>query len=129
MSELFDTSTALSASFGGEIVWRPTPAHVERAHLTAFMRQHGIADFNELMQRSTQDVAWFTDVVLKYLDIQFYQPYSQVVDLSETAIKTPPADGHKTRPRLGFIRRHKSILLSRLTAPVIDPFLSIFFSP
>ncbi len=82
MSEPFDTSTALSASFGGEIVWRPTPAHIERAHLTAFMRQHGIADFTELMQRSTQDVAWFTDAVLKYLDIQFYQPYSQVVDLS-----------------------------------------------
>jgi acetyl-CoA synthetase len=35
------------------------------------------------MRRSTRDVAWFTDAVLKYLDIQFYQPYSQVVDLSE----------------------------------------------
>ena len=75
MPELFD--------FGGEIVWRPTPEHIERAHLTAFMRQHGIADFDELMRRSTSDVPWFTDAVLKYLDIQFYQPYSQVVDLSE----------------------------------------------
>jgi acetyl-CoA synthetase len=27
-------------------------------------------------------VAWFTDAVLKFLDIQFYEPYSQVVDLS-----------------------------------------------
>jgi acetyl-CoA synthetase len=70
-------------TFGGEIVWRPGPEEIERAHLTAFMRLHGIADFAELMRRSTEDVAWFTDALLKYLDIQFYQPYSQVVDLSE----------------------------------------------
>ena len=82
MPDPFDTSTTLSASFGGEIVWRPTPEHIERAHLTAFMRQHGVADFDELMRRSTSDVAWFTDAVFKYLDIQFHQPYSQVMDLS-----------------------------------------------
>jgi acetyl-CoA synthetase len=70
-------------TFGGEIVWRPGAEEIERAHLTAFMRLHGIRDFAELMRRSTEDVAWFTDALLKYLDIQFYQPYSQVVDLSE----------------------------------------------
>ncbi|MCC6956219.1 MAG: AMP-binding protein [Anaerolineales bacterium] len=46
------------------------------------MRLHGIADFPELMLRSTQDIAWFTEAVLNYLDIQFYKPYTQVVDLS-----------------------------------------------
>jgi acetyl-CoA synthetase len=46
------------------------------------MRLHGIRDFDELMQKSTGDVAWFTDAVLKFLDIQFYEPYSNVVDLS-----------------------------------------------
>jgi acetyl-CoA synthetase len=68
--------------FGGEIVWRPTTEYVERAHLTAFMRRHGIKNFDELMHRSTSEVGWFTDAVLKYLDIQFYKPYSQAVDLS-----------------------------------------------
>ena len=71
-----------SFDFGGEIVWRPTPEFIERAHLTEFMRRHGIADFAELMERSTSDVPWFTDAVLKYLDIRFQEPYSQVVDLS-----------------------------------------------
>jgi acetyl-CoA synthetase len=69
-------------TFGGDIVWRPTAEYIERAHLTAFMREHGIEDFGELMSRSTSDVAWFTDAILKYLDIQFYEPYSRVVDLS-----------------------------------------------
>ena len=68
--------------FGGEIVWRPTPDYLEAANLTRFMRQHDIPDFEALMRRSTEDVAWFTDAVLKFLDIQFSEPYSQVVDLS-----------------------------------------------
>ena len=72
-----------SFEFGGDIVWKPTPDYIEHANLTRFMRQHGIKDFDELMRRSTEDVAWFTDAVLKFLDIQFYKPYSQVVDLSE----------------------------------------------
>jgi acetyl-CoA synthetase len=75
MTETFD--------FGGPVVWRPTPDYIENAHLTRFMRLHGIGDYAELMVRSTQDIAWFTQAVLEYLDIRFYTPYTQVVDLSD----------------------------------------------
>ena len=68
--------------FGGEIVWRPTPEHVKNANLTRFMEQHNITSFDELLKRSTEDVGWFTDAVLKFLDIRFYEPYTNVVDLS-----------------------------------------------
>ena len=74
MGEQFD--------FGGPIVWRPTPERIEEARLTEFMRQYGIVSFDELLRRSTADIAWFSNAVLKYLDIQFYEPYQQVVDLS-----------------------------------------------
>ncbi len=73
---------AESFSFGGEIVWRPTQEVIERSHLKRFMDLHDIGSFPDLLERSTSDVAWFTDAVLKYLDIQFQQPYSQVVDLT-----------------------------------------------
>ena len=69
-------------TFGGEIVWQPSQAQVDGANLTAFMQRWKIPDFNTLMQRSTSDVAWFTEAVLKFLDIRFYKPYSTVVDLS-----------------------------------------------
>ncbi len=75
MSEKFD--------FGGEIVWNPTPDHIENANLTAFMRQHDIPDFDALMRRSTEDVKWFTDAVLKYLKIAFYEPYSEVANFDK----------------------------------------------
>ncbi len=74
MSEQFE--------FGGEIVWQPTIEHIERANLTRFMRLHNLADFDELMKRSTEDVAWYTDALIKFLQIEFYEPYTQVVDLS-----------------------------------------------
>ncbi len=69
--------------FGGAVVWEPGLETIERAHLTQFMRQHSLPNFEALMDRSTDDVAWFTEALLEYLDIQFSQPYSKVVDLSE----------------------------------------------
>ncbi len=75
MSDTFD--------FGGEFVWEPTPAYIERSNLKRFMDEHGIADMAELQTRSTADVAWFTEAVLQFLDIRFSQPYTQVVDLSQ----------------------------------------------
>ncbi|MFX0055134.1 MAG: AMP-binding protein [Candidatus Hermodarchaeota archaeon] len=68
--------------FGGEIVWRPTREYIEKARLTEFMQLHGISSFDQLMSRSTEDVPWFTDAVLKYLDIEFDKQYENVVDLS-----------------------------------------------
>src|SRR5947207_7332100 len=35
------------------------------------------------MRKSTTDIAWFWDTVLRDLDIQFYKTYSRIVDLSE----------------------------------------------
>ncbi|HEY3312989.1 MAG TPA: AMP-binding protein [Anaerolineales bacterium] len=74
MSDSFD--------FGGEIVWRPSTETAAQSNLADFMRRHGIRDYEELMSRSTNDVAWFTDAIMKFLDIKFWQPYSSVVDLS-----------------------------------------------
>ena len=67
--------------FGGDIVWRPTPELIAQSNLKRFMDRHGIASLEELMRRSTTDIAWFWDAVLRELDIRFYRPYSQVVDL------------------------------------------------
>lgn len=66
----------------GPIVWEPSEKDIANARLTEFMQIHEISDFDELMQRSTEDIAWFTDAILKFLDIQFYTGYSKVIDLS-----------------------------------------------
>jgi acetyl-CoA synthetase len=69
--------------FGGKMVWYPTSEYTDHAHLTHFINRHKLSDFEALMVKSTQDVPWFTEAVLKYLNIEFYKPFSQVVDLSQ----------------------------------------------
>ncbi len=68
--------------FGGEIVWRPTQEQIEQSNLYRMFTRLGFASLQEFMQRSTDDIAWFWDTMLKEMAVQFYEPYSQVVDLS-----------------------------------------------
>ena len=69
--------------FGGEFVWYPSPELIAQSNLRQFINKHQLGSYDELMRRSTRDVAWFWDTVLRDLDIQFYKPYSRVVDLSD----------------------------------------------
>jgi acetyl-CoA synthetase len=64
-----------------EVVWRPSPEYIERSNLKAFMDRYNLTSVDELISRSSSDVAWFTTALLDYLDIQFHHPYSQIVNL------------------------------------------------
>jgi acetyl-CoA synthetase len=68
--------------FGGAIAWRPSAEYIERSRLTAFMRKHGLGSLDELMNRSTTDLEWFWRAVMDDLGIEFFEPYTRVVDLS-----------------------------------------------
>ncbi len=63
-------------------VWRPSDEYIQRSRLRRFMQGQGISDYGELLARAASDVAWFWDAVVKDLDIEFYQAYTQVVDTS-----------------------------------------------
>ena len=69
--------------FGGDFVWHPAPELVAQSNLQRFIEKHELSSYDELMRRSTTDIAWFWNAVLHDLDIQFYKPYSRVVELSE----------------------------------------------
>jgi acetyl-CoA synthetase len=68
--------------FGGKIIWRPTQQYVERSRLKRFMDRHGIANMSDLMQRSTKDLEWFWNAVLGDLRIEFFEPYSRILDMT-----------------------------------------------
>lgn len=69
-------------TFGGPIVWRPTPELVAQSNIKAFMDRRGLADFDELMRWSTEDVGRFWEAVLADLDIRFDRPYERILDTS-----------------------------------------------
>jgi acetyl-CoA synthetase len=82
----FEQRTLLPVSefqFGGQFVWHPTPELIAQSNLQRFIEKHALGSYGELMRRSTTDIAWFWDTVLQDLDIRFYRPYSQVLDLTE----------------------------------------------
>src|SRR5438477_8826199 len=65
-----------------DIVWRPSKEYIERSRLRRFMEHHGIGSVEELLARSAGDVEWFWDAVVRDLELQWFHPYNQVLDLS-----------------------------------------------
>ena len=55
---------------------------VEQANITRFMRKHGIATYDELIERTSRDNVWFWDVVTEDLGIEWYKSYHTVRDTS-----------------------------------------------
>jgi acetyl-CoA synthetase len=47
------------------------------------MRKHGIEDFFELVQRSQDDIEWFWQAAIEDVGIEFFEPYTQILDTSE----------------------------------------------
>ena len=54
-----------------------------QAQLSRFLELVGLSDFHELHRYSVDHVPEFTENVLKYLNIRFQKPYSEVLDLSD----------------------------------------------
>ncbi|MFO8100344.1 MAG: AMP-binding protein [Salinibacter sp.] len=69
--------------FHQEVVWTPDPDVVANSNLRRFMDQHDLADLPALRERAAEDVGWFWEAVLNDLNIEFYEDYDQVVDLSD----------------------------------------------
>ncbi len=72
----------MPASAANQFAWYPPPDAIQHSQLQQFMDKHGLASLDELMRRSTSDIAWFWQAVLEHLDIQFYHPYQQIIDTS-----------------------------------------------
>ena len=63
-----------------EVVYEPDEAFVEATNVHQFMQAHGIADHEELIERTTSDVEWFWDVLPDHLGIEWYDDYDAVRD-------------------------------------------------
>ncbi|WP_440990862.1 AMP-binding protein [Haloarchaeobius baliensis] len=74
-----------------EVAFEPSQEFVESTNVWQFMQAHDIADYDELIERTTTEVAgvdesgvdWFWDELVDYLGIEFYEDYDAVRDDSE----------------------------------------------
>lgn len=66
-----------------EIIWRPEDhAWTRDSHLARLMRQHGFRSLTELRAASVRDTAWFWDVALRDMGLEWTTRYTQVKDES-----------------------------------------------
>lgn len=70
------------ADMAKEIIWTPSRKLSEESNVRRLMDRHGVDSYEGLVRRSTEDVEWFWDAVVKDLDIQFFEPYGKVLDTS-----------------------------------------------
>ncbi len=68
--------------FDQPFVWWPDEGYRRRSRLRRFLERHGLPDLEALQSRAAADVGWFWEAVFQDLGLEFYEPYSQVVDLS-----------------------------------------------
>jgi acetyl-CoA synthetase len=74
-----------------EFVHEPSQSFVESTNVWEFMQTYGIEDYDDLIERTCQDVEgveesgveWFWDELVDYLGIDFYEDYDTVRDDSE----------------------------------------------
>ena len=88
------------------VIWTPPADVVDRARVTAFMREHGIADWRDLSRRAQDDIGWFWDAVVAHLGLEFATPYRQVYDQSDGPMWTRWFGGGRINLTHNCVDRH-----------------------
>lgn len=68
--------------FGQSVAWRPKPESVERTNLATFWKKQGLDSYSSLCEWALEDVGRFWDAALKDLGVEFYEPYTNIMDAS-----------------------------------------------
>ncbi len=61
------------------LYWKGFEQTVENSNVVAFMRAQKVKSFDSLLQRSQDDIEWFWNAANKFLGIEWYTPYKQVL--------------------------------------------------
>ncbi len=65
------------------ITWRPTSCLYRAKPPSSLHAAAWNQTFDALLKRSTNDIEWFWDAVVRDLDMRWLKPYDKVLDLSE----------------------------------------------
>jgi acetyl-CoA synthetase len=88
-------------------VWKPSQELLSRTTITAFLREHRLADYEALLARADADPRWFWDAVLRFFDVRFFRPYREILDTS-AGIEWPNwCVGGETNLVLNCLDRHR----------------------
>jgi len=87
------------------IVWRPGNELVANSNLMAFMRVHGIADYDALLARAELEPEWWWRTVADR--IAFFRPYDRIVNMDNGQEFARWCEGGTTNIVLNALDRHR----------------------
>lgn len=87
--------------------WKPTPELIKGSVLSAFLRHVDEKDFETLSARADADPGWLMEQVFQFCDFRFYQPYTQILDLSDGQPWARWCVGATTNIVLNCLDRHR----------------------
>jgi acetyl-CoA synthetase len=72
----------MTQTLTSEVIWQPTGEYLD-CRVAQFMKEQGISDYRQLIERSQEDTEWFWSEVVKFMGFQWHKPYHQLCDLSQ----------------------------------------------
>ena len=91
----------------GRFVWEPSAEVLRHTTMTAFLRKHGLPDYEALLARADADPGWLWDAVLRFFAVRFYRPYDRILDMSAGVEWPRWCVGGETNLVLNSLDRHR----------------------
>ena len=63
-----------------EIIWQPSKKHLTGSNIARFMKKNSITDEATLRKKCAENIEWFWREALLDLNLEWYQPFSKVVE-------------------------------------------------
>ncbi|WP_246247513.1 AMP-binding protein [Piscibacillus halophilus] len=64
-------------------VWNPTTDYIKNTRLYELMQESGFTSYEDFYKHSIEDIGSFWDLAVNALDIEWYQPYTNVINLDQ----------------------------------------------
>lgn len=103
-----------------DYAWQPDSEIIASSNLKAFMRSMGVDTYEALLNVSSTEQERFWDTLLRHIDLQFYKPYTKIMDTSQGIPYTRWCVDGTTNLALNCIDKHRDTAAYQKTALLWD---------
>jgi acetyl-CoA synthetase len=66
------------------IIWNPSQERIAKSNINRFMEKHAIESYEELIERSTQDIEWFWPAMMQDCQVEWYSDWTDLYDMGRS---------------------------------------------
>ena len=99
-----------------EFIWRPPPEIVEKSNVSIVLRELGLKDYREFLEKSIRDYEWFWGWLPNRLGIKWFKDFEKVLDISDGVEWTKWYIGGRINATYNVLDKHMDTPVERRTA-------------